>query len=591
MADRPVGIENMAVSSDLSACHSQQNLKDSGKEEVEPKGGQNNPKSDAPKKKTTFKITSITKSSQRGGSGDLTQDNDLDSQDDLDETVDSHTEDLSSEIYDTNSKATDIDSQDPLLTPEEVLIKEKPARFKVVKVETKEPFKRGRWICYDYLDVPDKTEAKQDEININSGSSSAANSVHYVHGVDDPSKNPLIAGATGTIPSQPHTSNVADGSNSTNALGEVFQPIQPAPSSQYGVTPVNQTNASFSNHVAQPSGAYNATPGQSGTLSLPVMPGPSNSSLKGLSSAPNLPHPQPGQAMPGQNVGVSVAGGQGHQQPPPQGSTIPANLHSQQAAGSSNAQQTTSGAMQTGEYVNSSGQGQAMAGAGQQVSGGQQQQGMYDMSSQQPGYNLNAVAVGNVSGNPQVPQQNNLPTPSSSQPPEGYSSDVEAKLSTSTITNHNRRDQANITPTMGAGLAPLEIAVGGITNHPGDDDMTEEAFLDYFSNLSTYGGSGLFPPLMDESGGSSTVAIDNKIEQAMDLVKSHLMYAVREEVEVLKEQIKELMERMRTVEYENKVLRSEASPETLAKLPAPLPPLQNPLLQQFMTAQPPSSSS
>ena len=57
-----------------------------------------------------------------------------------------------------------------------------------------------------------------------------------------------------------------------------------------------------------------------------------------------------------------------------------------------------------------------------------------------------------------------------------------------------------------------------------------------------------------------------------DLVKSHLMYAVKEEVDVLKEQIKELMERLRQLEFENTLLRAEASPETLAKLPPALPP-------------------
>ncbi|CAG9770824.1 unnamed protein product [Ceutorhynchus assimilis] len=52
-------------------------------------------------------------------------------------------------------------------------------------------------------------------------------------------------------------------------------------------------------------------------------------------------------------------------------------------------------------------------------------------------------------------------------------------------------------------------------------------------------------------------AIDNKIEQAMDLVKSHLMYTVREEVEVLKEKITELMERIQQLETENNYLRSQ----------------------------------
>ncbi|XP_041928892.1 TSC22 domain family protein 1 isoform X1 [Alosa sapidissima] len=72
----------------------------------------------------------------------------------------------------------------------------------------------------------------------------------------------------------------------------------------------------------------------------------------------------------------------------------------------------------------------------------------------------------------------------------------------------------------------------------------------------------------DGSSGASVVAIDNKIEQAMDLVKSHLMYAVREEVEVLKEQIKELVERNSQLEQENNLLKNLASPEQLAQFQA-----------------------
>ncbi|KAM6945520.1 TSC22 domain family protein 1-like isoform 1-T1 [Aplochiton taeniatus] len=72
----------------------------------------------------------------------------------------------------------------------------------------------------------------------------------------------------------------------------------------------------------------------------------------------------------------------------------------------------------------------------------------------------------------------------------------------------------------------------------------------------------------DSSSGASVVAIDNKIEQAMDLVKSHLMYAVREEVEVLKEQIKELIERNSQLEQENTLLKTLASPEQMAEFQA-----------------------
>lgn len=47
------------------------------------------------------------------------------------------------------------------------------------------------------------------------------------------------------------------------------------------------------------------------------------------------------------------------------------------------------------------------------------------------------------------------------------------------------------------------------------------------------------------------------------------MYAVREEVEVLKEQIKELMDKNQQLEYENQILKNSASPETLSKLTSP----------------------
>ncbi|XP_022621417.1 TSC22 domain family protein 4-like [Seriola dumerili] len=60
----------------------------------------------------------------------------------------------------------------------------------------------------------------------------------------------------------------------------------------------------------------------------------------------------------------------------------------------------------------------------------------------------------------------------------------------------------------------------------------------------------------DSTSSNSLVAIDNKIEQAMDLVKSHLMLAVREEVELLREQIRELQEKNQQLERENHILRT-----------------------------------
>lgn len=56
------------------------------------------------------------------------------------------------------------------------------------------------------------------------------------------------------------------------------------------------------------------------------------------------------------------------------------------------------------------------------------------------------------------------------------------------------------------------------------------------------------------------------------------MYTVREEVEVLKEQIKELVEKNNQLEYENSILKSEANQDTLSKLS-----------QQRQQQQPPQS--
>ncbi|ELU02292.1 hypothetical protein CAPTEDRAFT_213832 [Capitella teleta] len=196
-------------------------------------------------KKGGFQITRVV---TKAMGNHLTDDLENDSVDDLDET---NTEDMSSDIMDlSTSKLTDID-KDPSSTdtiqsfvPEDTSKEAKPkstppsasfqapltpnhtagsaqtpshllattaviqpildakpnegqsTRFKVVKIESKEPFKRGRWMCLDFLDPPqkpivdgvdkvtDRTEKLPDEVG--SGNSSAASSVHYVPGVDDP---------------------------------------------------------------------------------------------------------------------------------------------------------------------------------------------------------------------------------------------------------------------------------------------------------------------------------------------------------------------------------------------------------------------
>lgn len=100
---------------------------------------------------------------------------------------------------------------------------------------------------------------------------------------------------------------------------------------------------------------------------------------------------------------------------------------------------------------------------------------------------------------------------------------------------------------------PMEVAVYQLHNFS----------ISFFSSL--LGGDVVSVKLDNSASGASVVAIDNKIEQAMDLVKNHLMYAVREEVEILKEQIRELVEKNSQLERENTLLKTLASPEQLEK--------------------------
>ena len=211
-----------------------------------------------PTRKKTFKIISVKK----GGSGDppTDRDNDADSIDGLDE---SQTEDISSEMYDTSSKATDMDVQDNMmpLTPDEVtstttfVVKQKPdrdsqSRFKVVKIETKEPFRRGKWVCQDFFDPAPVTTIDSKKVTDDSILHSAlsdnltsSSSVHYVHGVNVSSSNIFV---TNDILSPPVT--VVD--NTHPNLTDVFVPIQPAPSNQMlsnydGVSSTMLTNQMF----------------------------------------------------------------------------------------------------------------------------------------------------------------------------------------------------------------------------------------------------------------------------------------------------------------------------------------------------------
>nr|XP_023411112.1 TSC22 domain family protein 2 [Loxodonta africana] len=121
----------------------------------------------------------------------------------------------------------------------------------------------------------------------------------------------------------------------------------------------------------------------------------------------------------------------------------------------------------------------------------------------------------------------------------------------------------------------------------GDEDRNPSTAFYQAFHLNTFQES---KSLWDSASGGGVVAIDNKIEQAMDLVKSHLMYAVREEVEVLKEQIKELVERNSLLERENALLKSLSNSDQLSQLPAQQAHAGSTSQQQAAIAQPPQPS-
>jgi len=85
---------------------------------------------------------------------------------------------------------------------------------------------------------------------------------------------------------------------------------------------------------------------------------------------------------------------------------------------------------------------------------------------------------------------------------------------------------------------------------------TDDLLVTVYSFIKTYLGAS----------GAGQGSIDHRIEQAMDLVKSHLMTAVRSEVEELRDKIAKLEDTVGHLSRENEVLRANVNPEVLASL-------------------------
>jgi len=136
------------------------------------------------------------------------------------------------------------------------------------------------------------------------------------------------------------------------------------------------------------------------------------------------------------------------------------------------------------------------------------------------------------------------------------------------------------TPLTGIG-AGVNFTVGA-SDHGTSDILNSTDSLSPSSMVTMVGESsnnGYAPPSAtnslpagvgmgeSSSGIGNVVAIDNKIEQAMDLVKTHLTFAVREEVEILRSTIADLESKVSNLEHENQILRQFAPAEVVNNLP------------------------
>jgi len=186
-ADWDSETEDLEYHSEINGRRSSSELgrQDSG--ESDPKPKQN---------KTTFKITSVTLHTEKPSSRD--------------ECRTSFGEEDDESAVEDSFVQTDVDENPvPINTLTDAIRKsekvDSTSRFRVVKIQKRDPYNKGRWRIVDSM--PSESEFSntntKGEINMvrgtESGNSSRAGSVHYVHGVDDPAKNP-INNAQPTLP-------------------------------------------------------------------------------------------------------------------------------------------------------------------------------------------------------------------------------------------------------------------------------------------------------------------------------------------------------------------------------------------------------
>ncbi|XP_057330050.1 protein bunched, class 2/F/G isoform-like [Microplitis mediator] len=515
-------------------------------------------------------------------------------------------------------------------------------RFKVVKIESTEPFKRGRWTCMDYLD---HTNSVNQSNAIGTPKVSDPNEVCISYGVTDggiialdPSKSltsedngiinvdmnghathqdiitSMISSTAAAASASSSSSTAATAAGypvSNNSLPQSVQrnvpPVQTQPQVQqptqipqyFQSSPQQQQQQqqqlASQQHQHQPQGGQqqgstlpanlqNTHPnnlGQPQSMpqgSIPIITQTNNNNV---TPQQNISHTKEdntyvtvssqNQSMPGQNVCQSSVQSSASSS---QASNILVAQHQPQQQQPQPQQQQQPPQQQQGLQAPTS-----MTQISEPMNTLQNMQGMQSIHNVPQSGGQQPTSTIHVPGGP-LPNQVIAPTSmqqqqqqQQSQPTGGANTQVQMTQVSGNCQNvvsgiqQQQQQQQQQQGSMGFHQPDIELdsMSGGLSN-AGSSQLADAALLECLAEVTqTYDDHHTLED-NESMPGTSAVAIDNKIEQAMDLVKSHLMFAVREEVEVLKEKIAELMDRINQLEAENSILRAHATPETLAQL-------------------------
>ncbi|CAD5113039.1 unnamed protein product [Dimorphilus gyrociliatus] len=145
------------------------------------------------KKATGFQITKVSQlvsdsANSAGKHSSLSNPNDLDADESLDEdlTDSTKTEETSKEMKTTESVDTESETILYDVAQKTSAIKgDTQSRFKIIKLQSRNPYKKGRWTCQDFPDPPPAS------MNIEKLSDPRGDDVSETSSASDSSKNPI----------------------------------------------------------------------------------------------------------------------------------------------------------------------------------------------------------------------------------------------------------------------------------------------------------------------------------------------------------------------------------------------------------------